>query len=205
MARNLLPVHLALLLSAAPAVLAKDAAQEKVSKGSDEIFISKLGASEKLPADYKAGETSYFLHVPDDYNPQRAYPLILAISPGDDGRGMYGPFQKAAEAHPLFFCCPHQAGNPVTLLHSGALEQPVIRPGDDPVTRTVERRHRLGADECGFVGRIHRQIRSCFRCEHKNRRADEIIRVSIIWLQTFPSSRIFCVARMDQHPIRVAT
>ncbi len=91
----------------------------KVQKGSPEIFIKKIDAKEALPDEYQATRTSYFVHIPDGYEARRAYPLILAISPGDGGRDMFGTFQKAAQTYDLFFACPDQAGNSANLAIRG--------------------------------------------------------------------------------------
>jgi predicted esterase len=93
--------------------LAKDS-QETVGNGSPDIFIKKLsGSSQQLDPSYKATETTYFLHVPDDYMKDRAYPLVLAISPGNEGDRMFTSWIKAAEKHKFFFACPNKAGNEV--------------------------------------------------------------------------------------------
>ena len=90
--------------------LAKDST-EKVTQGSAEVFICKVRPSLSLSKDYLATNTSYFLHVPEQYAPQRPHALILAISPGPDGAALFSPFRKAAQKHGVIFACPHLAGN----------------------------------------------------------------------------------------------
>ncbi len=86
-----------------------------VTKGSTEIYIKKLHPEKNISSKYKATETKYFIHIPDGYDGKRAAPLILAISPGNEGAGMFGSFKEAAKKYGLFFACPDQAGNPIDL------------------------------------------------------------------------------------------
>ena len=85
--------------------------QETVTKGSPDVFAQtpSVGA----PAPYNATDTTYFIHVPDDYSADRSYALVLALSPGNDGKDMFTPWEKAAEKYGLIFACPNNAGNTV--------------------------------------------------------------------------------------------
>jgi hypothetical protein len=86
----------------------------RVAKGSPDVFMQKLGGeSAKLDPNYKAMDTTYFIHVPDDYSKDRAYPLILVISPGFSGKLMYAPWAAAAQKYRIIFACPDKAGNEV--------------------------------------------------------------------------------------------
>lgn len=84
---------------------------ETVSKGAPEIWAVQYGAGKSLPAGYDATRVKYFLHKPAKYDPKKAWPLILAISPTPVGGMMFLPFATAAAKHDFFFACPNEAGN----------------------------------------------------------------------------------------------
>jgi dienelactone hydrolase len=64
----------------------------------------------KLPADYDSRMQRFQLFVPKTYKADRAWPLIVFISPGDDPLG-WRYWQKVCEAQEILFCAPFAAGN----------------------------------------------------------------------------------------------
>jgi predicted esterase len=64
----------------------------------------------KLPADYDSAKQRYQLFVPKDYTKERAWPLVLFISPGDSPGG-WGAWRRACEEQGALFCAPYGAGN----------------------------------------------------------------------------------------------
>ncbi|MHC5039359.1 MAG: hypothetical protein ACYTHM_18790 [Planctomycetota bacterium] len=97
-------------------------ADEKVSKGSDEIFVKRLGYDVGSGLDgYDPTTVTYFLHVPDDYVKTKKHPLLLAISPSPNGRGMYKSWTSAAKTYGFLFACPNKAGNPVPSAKRGQM------------------------------------------------------------------------------------
>ncbi len=111
----------AAILTCGIAVAAAKDSTESVRQGSDQCFIQLLGQGQGMPAGYQATQTTYWLHLPDDYDPKRAYPMILAVSPGPEGAGMYPSWVQAAKKHPLIFACPNQAGNETDLDQRGQM------------------------------------------------------------------------------------
>ncbi len=65
-----------------------------------------------LPKDYDSRKQKYQLFVPANYKPNKAWPLIAFISPGNEPTG-FNAFKKVCEKHGVFFCSPYAAGNPV--------------------------------------------------------------------------------------------
>lgn len=95
---------------------------EKVAKGSEDVFIQKvMGEHRQLPQNYSATETRYFLYVPDGYDPRHGFALVLAISPGGEGRWMFQMWEAAAKKYPVIFACPEQAGNDVDVERRGQM------------------------------------------------------------------------------------
>jgi predicted esterase len=76
-----------------------------------EFAVSGYGPhSGKLPASYDSRKQLYQLFVPEDYNPARAWPLVLFISPGDDPLG-WRYWQKPCQEGGMVFCAAYRAGN----------------------------------------------------------------------------------------------
>ncbi|MDN5279308.1 MAG: hypothetical protein PWR01_3273 [Clostridiales bacterium] len=61
------------------------------------LFCTKSGWS-SYPAGL-AEENEYFIYAPEGLNPDQVYPLIVAFSPGANGRGLIKTWQKHAEEH----------------------------------------------------------------------------------------------------------
>jgi hypothetical protein len=64
----------------------------------------------RLLNDYESRDQRYQLYVPRDYNPDRLWPLVLFVSPGDDPLG-WRFWQKPCEEKGAFFCAAYGAGN----------------------------------------------------------------------------------------------
>ncbi len=78
-----------------------------------EFVASNFGPEEtRLPADYESARQRYQLFVPPGYKPNRAWPLVVFLSPGDAPLG-WRAWQKVCEDNDLFFCCAYGAGNNV--------------------------------------------------------------------------------------------
>lgn len=67
------------------------------------IFLAMGSFSALLgQASYSAGlaeENEYFLYAPEGLSSERLYPLIVAFSPGGDGKGLIKTWQKHADDH----------------------------------------------------------------------------------------------------------
>jgi hypothetical protein len=63
-----------------------------------------------LPREYDSRRQFYVLHAPKEYDPARAWPLLLFVSPGDDPFG-WRLWEKACREKGLFFCAAYGAGN----------------------------------------------------------------------------------------------
>ncbi|MBI1915227.1 MAG: PDZ domain-containing protein [Planctomycetes bacterium] len=64
----------------------------------------------KLPADFDSLKQRFQLYVPRAYDPARAWPLVVFISPGDAPLG-WRYWQKVCEENGMLFCAPYGAGN----------------------------------------------------------------------------------------------
>lgn len=64
----------------------------------------------KLPRDYDSTQQSYQLFVPKQYAKEKAWPLVVFISPGDQPTG-FSAWQKPCESRSMLFCSPYKAGN----------------------------------------------------------------------------------------------
>jgi predicted esterase len=64
----------------------------------------------KLPRDYDSTKQQYQLYVPAKYTKEKAWPLVVFISPGDDPGG-WKQWQKICEDNGYFFCAAYRAGN----------------------------------------------------------------------------------------------
>lgn len=60
--------------------------------------------------DYDSKKQTYELFVPARKDAKTPAPLLLYLSPGNDGRA-FDSFEKLAKANGLFFAAPHKAGN----------------------------------------------------------------------------------------------
>src|SRR5690606_6572764 len=69
-----------------------------------------------------------------------------------DGLSLGNDFQSGQVCRiPVMFPA-YQARYPVSFFHAGVLKDPMIRPADDPVCRSVERIDGSGSDQRIFIG-----------------------------------------------------
>src|SRR3954468_10132368 len=64
----------------------------------------------RLPAGYESRNQRYQLYVPKTYHPEKVWPLVVFISPGDEPLG-WRYWQKPCEESDLLFCAAYGAGN----------------------------------------------------------------------------------------------
>jgi predicted esterase len=64
----------------------------------------------RLPADYDSTKQRYQLFVPKNYTKDKAWPLVVFVSPGDGPAG-WGAWRKVCEEQDVLFCAPYGAGN----------------------------------------------------------------------------------------------
>lgn len=64
----------------------------------------------KLPSDYDSKQQRFQLYVPKTYRAERAWPLVVFVSPGDDPLG-WRYWQKGCESSEVLFCAAFGAGN----------------------------------------------------------------------------------------------
>jgi PDZ domain len=112
-----------------------------------EFAASAFGAAAtKLPAGYDSLKQRYQLYVPDSYDPAKAWPLVVFISPGDDPLGWRYWESPCADAG-MLFCAAYGAGNNCP---AGQRTRIVLDMLDD-----VRRHYRIDADQTylsGFSG-----------------------------------------------------
>lgn len=77
-----------------------------------EFAAAAFDAKPTLPPAYDSRKQRYQLFVPKNYDPDKTWPLVLFISPGDDPLG-WRFWQKACEQSGLLFCAAYGAGNTV--------------------------------------------------------------------------------------------
>jgi predicted esterase len=66
----------------------------------------------KLPASFDSTKQHYQVFVPKDYKKDKAWPLVLFISPGDQPSG-WSAWRKVCETEGVLFASPFAAGNNV--------------------------------------------------------------------------------------------
>jgi predicted esterase len=109
-----------------------------------EFVAGSIGPEEtRLPAAYESARQCYQLFVPPGYKPNRAWPLVLFLSPGDAPLG-WRSWQKLCEDNDLFFCSAYGAGNNVA---PGWRIRLVLDVLDD-----VRRRYRIRPEETYLAG-----------------------------------------------------
>lgn len=69
-------------------------------------------ADAKVPADFDSTKQSFQLYVPANYKRDRAWPLVVFVSPGDAPMG-WRSWQKVCESRGLLYCEAYRAGNQV--------------------------------------------------------------------------------------------
>jgi predicted esterase len=100
----------------------------------------------QLPRDYASTSQRYQLYVPRGYDREKAWPLVLFISPGDDPMG-WRYWQKICEDNGYLFCAAYGAGNNCP---AGKRTRIVLDAFDD-----VRRHYRIDPDQTllsGFSG-----------------------------------------------------
>jgi hypothetical protein len=110
------PLTLLLALAGPAGAAPPTGFQDKVQISSPTRLDWKFAASAfgpdaaKLPADYDSRRQHYQLYVPRDYDPDKSWPLVVFISPGDEPLG-WRHWQKTCEKAGALFCAPYGAGN----------------------------------------------------------------------------------------------
>jgi dienelactone hydrolase len=100
-------------------------------------------AATKLPEGYDSRAQRYLRYVPKSYQADRAWPLVVFISPGNDPLG-WRFWQKVCEKEGLLFCAPYQAGNNCP---AGQRTRIVLDMLDD-----VRRHYRIDPDQTYLTG-----------------------------------------------------
>ncbi len=100
----------------------------------------------KLPAGFDSTKQRYQLYVPKTYRKDKAWPLVLFISPNDQPAG-WKAWQKVCEAEGVLFAAPFAAGNNVS---AGPRTRIVLDVLDD-----IRRNYRIDPEQTylsGFSG-----------------------------------------------------
>jgi predicted esterase len=97
----------------------------------------------KLPADYDSTKQRYQLFVPKGYRKDKAWPMVLFISPGDGPMG-WKNWQKLCEEQGIFFASPLNAGNSTA---TGLRTRIILDVLDD-----VRRQFRIDPDQTYLTG-----------------------------------------------------
>jgi hypothetical protein len=66
-----------------------------------------------LCGDYDSKSQGYELYVPEDYDPEKSYPMMLYVSPGHGGG--WGVWRQVCEKYGVVMAGPHNAGNDVPM------------------------------------------------------------------------------------------
>jgi dienelactone hydrolase len=115
----------------------------------DWVFVSSLQSLDpeiaRAPADYRSTDQSYELFVPEDYDPHRAYPLVLHVPAAEtsDAWLHWGP---VCRRHGAFLAGAHHAGN------DGGVERPARMRTVLDVLDDVRRRFRIDPDRTYITG-----------------------------------------------------
>jgi predicted esterase len=99
--------------------------------------------ADKLSRVYDSTRQRYQLFVPAGYKPDRLWPLIVFLSPGDDPLG-WRAWKQPCEENNCLFCAPYGAGNSVPRVRRIRAVLDVL---DD-----VRRSHRIDPDRVYLVG-----------------------------------------------------
>jgi hypothetical protein len=97
----------------------------------------------RLPVSYESGQQRYQLYVPPTYEADRAWPLVLFLSPGDDPLG-WRHWEGTCERKGLLFCAAYGAGNSCPPGKRTRIALDVL---DD-----VRRRYRIDPDQAYLAG-----------------------------------------------------
>src|ERR1051326_3254521 len=110
-----------------------------------QFACASFGADEAtLPRDYDSTKQHYQLYVPPKYAKEKAWPMIVFISPGDDPGGGWKSWQKICEDSGYFFCAAYGAGNNT---RAGVRTRIILDAFDD-----VRRHHRIDPDQTYLTG-----------------------------------------------------
>jgi predicted esterase len=97
----------------------------------------------KLSRHYDSRRQRYQFFVPGGYKPERLWPLIVFISPGDDPLG-WRAWRRSCEENGCLFCAPYGVGNGVPLVRRLRAVLDVV---DD-----IRHSHRIDPDRIYLVG-----------------------------------------------------
>jgi hypothetical protein len=142
-------VFLAALLDPAPAAAVETGYRKEVRVAQPtrldwEFAVSGFGSkSASLPSDYDSKKQRYELYVPKNYKADRAWPLVVFISPGDGPLG-WTNWQKPCRQLGMLFCAPYGAGNNCPV---GKRTRIVLDMLDD-----VRRHYRIDPDQTYLTG-----------------------------------------------------
>jgi predicted esterase len=100
-------------------------------------------AGSRLPMAYASTEQRYQLYVPEEYTPERAWPVVVFLSPGDTPLG-WEPWEKCCKDRGLFFCSAYRAGSGRSALVRTRVVLDVL---DD-----VRRRYRIDPERTYLIG-----------------------------------------------------
>lgn len=108
-----------------------------------EFVAVSFGAKPELPPGYDSRKQRYQLFVPKNYDPDKTWPLVLFISPGDDPLG-WRFWQRPCEESGMLFAAAYGAGNTVPVAQRTRV---VLDMFDD-----VRRHYRVDPDQTYLAG-----------------------------------------------------
>ncbi len=101
------------------------------------------GDAAKLPDSYDSTRQKYQLYVPPAYDASKAWPIVLAVSPGDSPLG-WASWRKTCEDRGVIFCAPYGTGDNVAAERRVRVVLDVL---DD-----VRRRYHVDPDQTYLAG-----------------------------------------------------
>jgi dienelactone hydrolase len=101
------------------------------------------GPTAALPPGYDSGRQRFQLYVPKGYSPERSWPLLVFVAPGDEPEG-WRRWPQLCEEQGLLFCAAYGAGNACPPVERTRIVLDVF---DD-----VRRRYRVDPDQTYAVG-----------------------------------------------------
>ncbi len=109
---HLLLIWTTLLLAPSPATGLQNEVAVQAPTRLDWQFIAAAFGPDAvtLPRTYDSTRQRYQLYVPESYNADRPWPLVVFISPGDDPMG-WPSWQGVCEKSGVLFCAAYGAGN----------------------------------------------------------------------------------------------
>jgi predicted esterase len=145
-------VFILALLAGRPALAVdepKTGFQEEVAVGRPTRLDWRFVAAEfgpktaEVPYSYESIRQHYQLYVPPEYKPDKTWPLVVFISPGDAPLG-WRSWQKLCEDRDVLFCAAYGAGNNTP---TGQRIRLILDMFDD-----VRRRYRIDPDRTYLTG-----------------------------------------------------